>query len=180
MSDIDKAKHLFQKAGLSFPPIPNELASRPKEQGEWVFSTRPIEVSPYILRHYVDEAEKTNVEDYALLADSGHGVNSYAIQYYLVYGRLRMFLHLGWGGVYMNAAEESAKIRECFSMADQVVTAALSLGRLDASDHLTLVGSDFYGSYWSPPGEGARSEPPGNKSPLAVLTQARNWLTIWE
>src|SRR5208337_266479 len=110
MSDIDKAKHLFQKAGLSFPPIPNELASRLKEQGEWVFSTRPIEVSPYVLRHYVDEAEKTDVEDNALLAHSGHGVNSYAIQYYLVYGPLRMFLHLGWGGVYMNAAGESAKI----------------------------------------------------------------------
>jgi hypothetical protein len=77
----------------------------------------------------------------------------------------------------MNAEEESAKIRECFSMADQVIAAALSLGRLDASDHLTLVGSDFYGSYWSPPGESTRAEPAGQKSPLAVLTQARNWLS---
>ena len=108
MSDIDKAKQLFQKAGLSFPPIPPELSSQLKEQSEWLFSTRPIEVSPYILRHYVDEAEKSAVKDYALLAHSGHGVNSYAIQYYLVDGPLRMFLHLGWGGVYMNAAEESA------------------------------------------------------------------------
>lgn len=39
----------------------------------------------------------------------------------LVQGALHMFLHLGWGGVYMHAKAETAKIRDCFSMADQVV-----------------------------------------------------------
>jgi hypothetical protein len=178
MSDVDKAKHRFQKAGLCFPPIPRELARKLKERGEWVFSTRKVEVSPYKLRHYADEAENTDVKDYALLAHSGHGVNSYAIQYYLVQGPLRMLLHLGWGGVYMNAADDAAKIRECFSMADQVIAAALSLGRLGATDRLILVGSDFYGSHWSPPMEGTRTEAAGRSGPLAVLTQARDWLTV--
>jgi hypothetical protein len=42
-------------AGLAFPPIPEELAARLTEQGEWLFSTREIDASPYDLQHYVFE-----------------------------------------------------------------------------------------------------------------------------
>jgi hypothetical protein len=81
MSDLEKARRLFQMAGLAFPEIPKELAVRLKERGEWLFSTREIEVSPYDLQHYIDESYGTLVEDYAILSHPGHGVNSYATQY---------------------------------------------------------------------------------------------------
>src|SRR5438034_3841054 len=90
MTDIEKAKRLFRKARLTFPSIPQELAARLKEQASWQFSTRILGTSPYVLKHYVDESNETQVEDYAVVAHSGHGVNSYALQYYLVYGGLRM------------------------------------------------------------------------------------------
>jgi hypothetical protein len=118
MTDIKKARQLFRDAGLAFPTIPREIAARLKEQGEWLFATRKIETSPYILQHFVSEVDETPVEDYAVLSHSGYGINSYAIQYYLVRGSLRMFLHLGWGGVYMDEKAAAANIRNCFSLAD--------------------------------------------------------------
>jgi len=176
MTDIEKARQLFRDAGLAFPTIPEELAEQLKEHGRWLFSTRPIDMSPYNLQHYLDEVEVSQVKDYAVLSHSGHGVNSYAIQYYLVQGSLRMFLHLGWGGVYMDRGEAAATIRDCFSIADQIASLAQTVGRFQAGKQLTVVGSDFYGSYWLPPGKRHRGNAVGSKGPLKVLTQTLQWL----
>jgi len=90
---------------------------------------------------------------------------------------LHMFLHLGWGGVYMDAEAEAAKIRDCFSIADQIVPAAQSVGRFQAGERLLVVGSDFYGSYWLPPGESHGREDADYKKPMEVLTEVLGWLT---
>ncbi len=182
MSDIEKAERLFRDAGLGFPSVPSELAAQLKERDRWLFSTRPLKMSPYNLQHYVHEAEQPDIENYAVLCHSGHGANSYAIQYYLVQGPLHMFLHLGWGGVHMDAKASAAEIRDCFSMADQVVAAAQEVGRFQAGEHLTVVGSDFYGSYWLPPGESRRvqsaaGEHASDLKPRDTLTEALAWLT---
>src|SRR6266568_8303182 len=118
MADAEKARKLFQEAGLTFPIIPEDLAEQLKEQAKWLFSTREISTWPYNLQHYVGEA---NEEDYVILSHSGHGVNSYAIQYYLVYKTLRMFLHLGWGGAYMDAKADATKIYESFALANEII-----------------------------------------------------------
>jgi len=180
-SDIAKARQLFQDEGLSFPTIPEELAAQLKELGPWLFSTRPIGVTPYNLEYYVHEAERTRVEDYALLCHDGHGINSYAIHYYVVQGSLRMFLQLGWGGVYTNAKAAAALIRDCFSVADQIVTEAPKVGRFPAGERLTIVGSQFYGSYWLQPGEGRRRKDADREDlldlkPLEALTEVLGWL----
>jgi hypothetical protein len=180
MTDVERARKLFQETGLAFPKIPEELAARLKEQREWLFSTREIDMSPYNLEHYVHEVDEPHVEDYAIVSHSGHGVNSYALQYYVVHGALRMFLHLGWGGVYMDDKAVKANIRNCFSLADQIVSAAQGLGRFGAGEHLTVVGSDFYGSYWLPPGKTRREKDVGHKDPLEVLTEVFHWLTSSE
>jgi hypothetical protein len=174
MTDIEKARQLFQQAGLSFPAIPEVLAAQLKEQGKWLFSTRDLTMSPYNLQHYVHEVDERHVDDYAALAHSGHGVNSYAIQYYLVFDSLRMFLHLGWGGVYMDADADAAKIRECFLLTDQIVSAMMKTGRV--SERLTVVGSDFYGSYWEAPGESRQTEPSVSKRPAEILAEVLQWL----
>ena len=176
MIDIEKARHLFQEAGLTFPNIPERFSARLKERSEWVFSTRKIVMSPYNLQHYITESEEAEVEDYVVLAHSGHGVNSYAIQYYLVQGSLRMFLHLGWGGAYMNSEETAATIQNCFSMADQIVMAERSAAKLQAGGRLLVVGSDFYGSYWLRPGESIQSEESDRKQPLEVMSETHDWL----
>jgi hypothetical protein len=94
---------------------------------------------------------------------------------------MNMFLHLGWGGVYMDANAAAAQIRDYFSIADQAVKAAQRAGRFQAGERLTVVGSDFYGSYWLPPGrvsprEACGSQVPLHAKPLEVLAEALGWL----
>ncbi len=82
MTDIEIARQLFRDAGLVFPTIPRELAAQLKQLDRWLFSTRPIDNSPYNLQDYVREADGTEVKDYTLLSHAGHGTNSWALQYY--------------------------------------------------------------------------------------------------
>ncbi|MDI6754393.1 MAG: hypothetical protein QME78_08360 [Thermodesulfobacteriota bacterium] len=176
MTDIERAKQLFRESGLAFPAIPEELAAQLKEQGKWLFATREIFAWPYNLHQYVREVDETHVDDYALLAHSGYGVNSYALQYYVVYGALRMFLFLGWGGVYMDAKADATKIRDCFSLADEIIPAVQTVARLQAGDLITIVASDFYGSYWSAQGKSRRGEDWYHRKPAEVLAEALQWL----
>ena len=175
MSVLEKARRFFQEAGLAFPEIPEELAARLKKQGKWLFSTRDLEMSPYNLEHYVQEGDQAP-SAYVVLAHSGHGVNSYAIQYYLVSGPLRLFLHLGWGGAYMDAEAAGSKVRECFSQANEIVAATMASRKFTLDERLTIVGSDFYGSYWSAPAQGLQEERREDQGPSAVLAEVLQWL----
>ena len=181
MIDIEKARQLFKEAGIAFPKIPEELAEQLEEKHEWQFSTREIEMSPYNLDYYIHEIEQAwiedyVIEDYTILSHSGHGVNSYALQYYIVYGRLEMFLHLGWGGAYMDAEKTATQARDCFSLADKLVPASQKSVKLQGEDYLRIVGSDFYGSYWEIPWKKDRMEFEGFRRPAEVLNDALNWL----
>lgn len=175
MSAVERARHLFHEAGLAFPTIPEQIAAELREHDKWLFSTRDLKMSPYNLRHYVQEGDQAPAA-YVILAHCGHGTNSYAIQYYLVSGPLRLFLHLGWGGVYMDADAAASKIQECFSLADQIVAAAMTAGKLGAGERLTIVGSDFYDSYWSAPGQSRQKDAWGEEGPADVLTEVLHWL----
>ncbi len=176
MSDIENARQVFEKAGLAFPTIPEKLAEQLKEQSKWVFSTRPIDVWPYFLHSYVEEAEKSEVDDYAVLCHAGHGVNSWAIHYYLVQDSLRMFLQLGWGGIYSDEGEDAARIRDCFLLADQIASVAKTVGRFQAGNYLTVVVSNFWGNDWLPPGKSRHENDKRCDDPLAVLKEALAWL----
>jgi hypothetical protein len=182
MTDIEKARDLFSQAGLAFPKIPEGLAVHLEEKERWLFSTRKRELGhdtyrhPYWLASYVDEVAKGDIEDYAVLAHGGHGVNSYAIQYYLVYANLRLFLHLGWGGAYMDSQEATDQVRECFALADEIVAGVKAGVEPQTSRTLTIVCSDFYGSYWHV----GRDTPSGHdddlRRPVDVLTEALLWV----
>ena len=176
MGDLEHAMQLFTDAGLAFPTIPEELGVQLMKRDQWLFSTRALKISPYNLDHYVQDRERTGGKEYTVLCHSGYGVNSYAIQYYLVYGRLRMFLHLGWGGVYMDADAAASRIRECFSLADQIVPAAMTSGQMAAGQRLTIVGSDFYGSYWSAQEQTRQEVRRGSRGPAEVLAEVLRWL----
>lgn len=152
MAVIEKARRLFQESGLVFPMVPSVLAKQLTEQDTWLFASCHLTASPYDLHYYVTEFDGPDIGDFAILSHSGHGVNSYAIQYYLGNGPLRLFLHLGWGGAYMDTDACASQIRECFSLSDQIVSATPSIEDRLQNSRLIIVGSDFYGSYWSAPG----------------------------
>ena len=174
MGGIVKARALFKEAGLAFPVFPRKLASSLKERGKWLYSTRPIEISPYDLMDYVNEAGASHTDDYAVLSHSGHGANSYAIQYYLVCGPLRMLLFLGWGGIYMDNQKEASKIQECFGLANRIVKA--SAKKLRSDSRLMVVVSDCYGSYWSPHVNAGPVSLSHSKTPQQVLREVLDWL----
>jgi hypothetical protein len=176
MDDVEEARRLFLNAGLAFPNIPEELAMRLQKRERWVFSTRMVEVWPYDLRHYISEFDESHVEDYVILSGSGHGVNSYAIQYYIVCGALGMFLHLGWDGVYMDNQLEAIKIRDCFSLADKIVLLAINNVRFKKGERLTVVASDFYGSYWTLSGGRPQKQEGESRGPAVVLNKVLLWL----
>ena len=87
-----------------------------------------------------------------------------------------MFLHLGWGGVYMNREEEAAKIRACFALADGRVEQAEVVGKLRGNGRLTVVVSDCYGSYWVAPGRKRTERDESHEALTGVLREATAWL----
>src|SRR5437870_3386527 len=98
---LAQAKKLFTGAGLPLPPIPMELAKQLHPPKEWVFGTRFDTPSPYAMDWYVREYLENGVsEDYLIFGHDGHGLNSYAMHYYLVRGPLAIFDQLAWGGIY--------------------------------------------------------------------------------
>ena len=96
LSHIHRAKQRFTGAGLVLPPIPANLAPRLKERAEWRFSTKLLTLSPYAFEEYVRDGTRKGVRDSFVLAHAGHGVNSYALHYYLAQKPLRLFLQVGW------------------------------------------------------------------------------------
>jgi hypothetical protein len=176
MNDIEDARLLFLNNGLAFPKIPEGLSMRLQKRDRWIFSTRMVDVYPYDLRHYISEFVGSQVEDYVILSGSGHGINSYAIQYYIVYGPLGMFLHLGWGGVYMDKNLKAQKIRKCFSLADQIVWLVINKAGFEKRDRLTVVASDFYGSYWTLLKGGRQEQKANSRFPAGVLSGVLCWL----
>ena len=79
MEGIEKARGLFEAAGLAFLAVPEVLSALLVERDEWVFSTQPLRVSPYSLDVCIEGDEEASTGDYAILAHSGHGRNSHAI-----------------------------------------------------------------------------------------------------
>jgi hypothetical protein len=176
LTGLENARNTFREAGLAFPQIPEELAVALEEKERWVFSTRDVKMWPYDIDRYVKESCDPP-SPYVVLAHAGYGFNSYVIAYYLVFGPLRLFLHLGFGGAYMNEGEDVIKIRECFSLADQILEAAKTSGKLFPDECLTVVCSDFYSNYWGlfvP--ERNRLSNESHENPEIFLAKILKWL----
>lgn len=185
LAGIQEAKALFTKAGLAFPPIPEELAPHFERRDDWCFSSRPVTHSPYDIDSYVNEATTGTVQDYVLLAHAGHGINSYAIHYYLVRGPLQLFLQVAWGGAYMDKLETTANVNECFKAARELIQAvamATKRGHLRSGDRLMVVAADFYRGYWvvtrskkddKANSEGRRDQ--RRRPPYEIVAEALSW-----
>lgn len=124
----------FSQADLAPPPIPEAFAPRLQAYGEWVFATidppaRPYDVFPYLEQHAVG-----GEEDYLLIAHDGHGMNSWALHYFMVSGPLACFLQLPWGGVLTDEAAAAERIAAAFKH-----VAALCAAPLPANETLTVI-----------------------------------------
>jgi hypothetical protein len=175
-SDIAEARALFAGAGLPFPYVPPDMEGAFRKRDRWCYSTREVARWPYEIGAYAGEA-RTDVPDYALLAHAGHGVNSYAIHYFLVRGPLGLFVQSPWGGVYMIADDAVATMREYFDLAGALVKAAEdALSPSPAADRLVVFVSDFYGSWWAEPGVAPPTGERFKGKGRVVLRDALEWV----
>lgn len=142
----EQARQQFAAEGLPLPPIPAELAGQLRELGPWLFGTRPGTPGLYNLDWFVEEAAGQPA-DYLLFGHAGHGLNSWAMHYYLVRGPLALFLQCAWGGAYMDRVTTTAVLAARLDLAEQLIQAAAA-GRLALPERLVVVHSDFYGARW--------------------------------
>ncbi|RKN03662.1 hypothetical protein D7319_31100 [Streptomyces radicis] len=107
---------VFEQTGLGVPPVPDELRGDVRQLRPWAFATRGIDpMAMYMFdRHPVDEALAGPGEDYMAVCHAGHGANSYAVTYHLVFGPLALFAQTGWGGAYMDSVRTAVQVREQF------------------------------------------------------------------
>lgn len=142
-------------SGLPPPPIPRELAARLVRRGPWNWSTIADPTAelahPYHLEGYVMNARERGTEDFTTVAHCGHGANSWALAFYLVKRPLYLFVHQEHGGAYMNDDRTARAIGEAYGVSAALLDAvrvAVDDGRLDLTERLFVVASDFYGSWW--------------------------------
>jgi len=108
----------FTDAGLPLPPIPEPLRTQLSRLEDWCWSTRAIDPFDMYAFDHPPLTDKTfladilldRVADYAAVSHSGHGLNSYGLNFHLVHERLAILMQVGWGGVYMDNAERAREL----------------------------------------------------------------------
>lgn len=108
---LNEMLDLFDSEDLGLPPIPRLLRTALRARDYWCFASRDIETGlMYGCQEYPIEVVSKDTGNYVAVSHGGHGLNSYAISYHLVYGRLALFAQTLWGGAYGDAAAASARV----------------------------------------------------------------------
>lgn len=142
--------------GLARAPVPPALAPALRQFGPWWFGTRETEGLYQYAGVLLDEAERDDVPDYLIVGHAGHGVNSYALHYFLRHGPLLLLFELAFGGAYTNARIARAEIAAAFHAAEALIAAVPALERRGVpAAGLRVVTSSVRSSSWSVGAEGA-------------------------
>lgn len=112
---LKEMERLLTETGLPMPPMPNELRHSLHRVRRWCYATRDVDpLAMYRFLPYLIEAVVTHPEPYVALSHAGHGINSYAINYQLVTGRVTLFVQVPWGGVYFDEERQATAVRHMF------------------------------------------------------------------
>lgn len=124
--ELDQARHQLRKASLAFPPLPDELAAHFQRFGPWWWGTRELNAFEMYLFGGIVGADGIEgpPPDYMALCHAGHGVNSYALNYQLVFRPVAIIFQVGWGGIYGDKAKEAARFRRQCELAAGLVDVA--------------------------------------------------------
>jgi hypothetical protein len=148
---LEEAQQLFSQAELPFPYVPDEMRGKVARIQEWMYGTRADTPNLYDLGWFVHEAATQPVQDYLLFGHAGHGVNSWAMHYYLARGQLALFIQSAWGGAYEDEAAARRKLVDRWAHIERLIRAveeARRGGRLSPAERLIVVVSDFSGFTW--------------------------------
>jgi hypothetical protein len=148
--DLQEAQALFQEAGLPFPYIPPEMQGDFQKVADWFYCTRTDTANLNELKLF-ESLTQGKIDDYVLLAQIGHGTNSWEIRYEIAHGALLLILGCPWGGAYMDNNEAAQAMSRQFQTAHeliQTVTHAQQTGKLAADEYISVNISAFLGGGW--------------------------------
>jgi hypothetical protein len=157
MSGYEDMKRLFAAADLGVPPVPEALRPDVREVRPWTYATFDVAASDlYEFDSGLQALLGQRDNDSFAVGHVGHGVNSYAIGYQVVWGPFIVALQLAWGGAYMDREETTDAVRRSF----EAVGSLLSVHPPShvADGHLVVVSADFRqlnAAGWLGPGEPA-------------------------
>jgi hypothetical protein len=174
-----KVRRLFLKSGLPTPPFPKELVSQVRELEDWHFATHDFKLSPYNFDQFVDRARRGRLPNSLIVAHAGHGVNSYAIHYYVVRKPLYLFLQIGWGGAYMDNKASATAMSRCFEAAARLIEAterAVVGEQLAPTDRVVVGGTSFYRGSFEASWSGSQVPLVECAEPEDALERALEWL----
>jgi hypothetical protein len=118
---VRAAEDLFTGARLPAPMLPAYLAEALEAHSSKLWSTRPLQTSPYALDHYLDELDRNpSIAPYAIVGFDGHGVNSWSVHYYVVSDAAALFIQLPWGGAYLDKERARSDISGLFVWASSL------------------------------------------------------------
>lgn len=142
---VGEVDELFESAGLTPPPIPDSLKSKLRRIDEWAYATRDIDPMKMYMFEYPREVLTSDVGSYVSFCHAGHGVNSYSINFHLIYGPVAVFMQVGWGGVYMDAKKQAETIENWFDHCGELIYRVEQRGsvRENAWPRLVVAQSDF-------------------------------------
>jgi len=89
---------------------------------------------------FIEDILADRVDDYAAICHAGHGVNSYGINFHLVYRQLAIVMQCGWGGVYMDNDAAAVRLADRWRQIEALVESTAP-----GEDRLMVVFSDFRG-----------------------------------
>ena len=149
MEGVDTLKEMrrvLDKANLPMPFIPEHLRHDLYAVRKWCWATRDIEpFDMYYFDRYLVEAVVARPDDYFAFCHAGHGINSYAITYQIVVGRVALFAQVPWGGGYMDKAQQAVAVAEMLERCSEFLAGVPDL----PSGPLLLIGSsELRGCSW--------------------------------
>lgn len=128
---LDALLEKLAAARLPRPPIPPALEPALRRFDAWWFGTRRTDGLYQYAPVLLAEADRADVPDYVIVGHAGHGVNSYALHYFLRVGPLLALFELSFGGAYTEPTRARADIAEAFAAAETLIAAVPALVRRD-------------------------------------------------
>lgn len=148
-ADLIVAFEQYAEAGLRVPPVPHEMVEALREQDDWLYGTKDVEVDDR--EAFLAAAHAAGTAPYVAFGHTGHGEASWYLCYQLINGNLAVFTRQSYGGPYdeediaRGAANRTIEaIEELVVHADE----ARDAGKLPADARLMIVIDDRDDSGW--------------------------------
>ncbi|QLY30093.1 hypothetical protein [Nocardia huaxiensis] len=138
---------LFEDHDLGEPPIPPPFQPLLRQAQPWAYATGDISPALMYQFGYPHDAMRHWLPDQVAVSHSGHGANSYAVNYHLVWGSLTLFAQTGFGGAYMDDRVAAARVRRMFE-ACRTLSESVENARRCPNHRLVVAYSDIRETSW--------------------------------